>query len=181
MKLPKSKTTHYSLPTNHSSGFTLVETIVAVFIFTIVMTVAAGAILNIISVSRKAQSLSSVINNLNLAIDTMSRDIRFGTEYVGNRCVDSICQEIRFVNKDGAETSYYSDNKQLFKKTTVSGAVNTSVVTAKEVLLERMDFYLTDATGLIPRVLFVGKGEVVSKGVVLSSFDIQTTVTHRTI
>ncbi|MFA6898272.1 MAG: hypothetical protein WC250_02600, partial [Candidatus Paceibacterota bacterium] len=75
----------------------------------------------------------------------------------------------------------YSDNNQLFKKTTVSGAVNTSVVTAKEVLLERMDFYLTDATGLIPRVLFVGKGEVVSKGVVLSSFDIQTTVTHRTI
>lgn len=168
-------------------GFTLVETIVAVFIFTIVMTVAAGAILSIINVSRKAQSLSSVMNNLNLALDTMSRDIRFGSDYQGYEgCVAEFCTGVTFANKEQVITSYYLDNGQLFKKIIpTSGAPTVSAVTAKEVILDRMNFYIisvdSGAVLSLPRVLFVARGEIMSKGVILSAFDIQTTVTQRTI
>ena len=78
-------------------------------------------------------------------------------------------------------TSYYLDDKQLYKKTTVQGVPDMAVLTAKEVLFERMDFHLADAGGLVPRILFASRGEVLQKGRVLSSFNIQTTVAHRTI
>lgn len=62
-------------------GFTLIEVMVAVSIFTVVMVVALGAILSIVNANRKAQSLHTVINNVNLAVETMTRDLRTGYNY----------------------------------------------------------------------------------------------------
>ena len=62
-------------------GFTLIELLVSVAIFTIVMVIGLGALLSMSAADRKAQSLQSVINNLNFALDSMSRSIRTGTNY----------------------------------------------------------------------------------------------------
>lgn len=64
-----------------SPGFTLVEMIVAVALFAIVMLVAVGALLSLTGANRKAQALQSVMNNLNIALDGMVRNVRMGTEY----------------------------------------------------------------------------------------------------
>jgi prepilin-type N-terminal cleavage/methylation domain-containing protein len=66
-------------------GYTLIELMVSVTLFAIVMVVATGAIFTIVSLNRKAQSLKIVINNLNLAVESMTRDIRLGKNY---RCDD---------------------------------------------------------------------------------------------
>ncbi len=54
----------------HSSqrGFTLIEMIVAVAVFSIVMVVGAGALLSIVDANRRGQAQQTVINNLNFAI-----------------------------------------------------------------------------------------------------------------
>jgi type II secretory pathway pseudopilin PulG len=62
-------------------GFTLVEIIVSVSIFTIVMLVTMGALLTLNDSSRKAQALRTVIDNLNFAVEDMSRKIRTGSFY----------------------------------------------------------------------------------------------------
>src|SRR3989338_4304258 len=62
-------------------GFTLVETIVATALFTVVMLIAVGSLLSIVSVNRKAQALHLVMNNLNVALDGMVRAIRTGSNY----------------------------------------------------------------------------------------------------
>jgi len=49
------------------------------------MLVSMGALMNIIGADRKAQSLQSVIDNLNFALDNMSRTIRTGMTY---HCTD---------------------------------------------------------------------------------------------
>lgn len=59
-------------------GFTLVEMIVSLAIFSVVATVALGALVNIISANKKAQTLQSTITNLNFAMESMSRDMRVG-------------------------------------------------------------------------------------------------------
>ncbi len=72
------------LISNHNliGGFTLIEMIVAVSIFTIVMLVVVGALLSLNDSSRKAQALRTVIDNLNFAVEDMNRKIRTGSNYL---------------------------------------------------------------------------------------------------
>lgn len=65
----------------HSRGFSLIELIVAVALFSVVMLVSVAALLALVDANRKAQALQSVMNNLNVALDGMVRSIRMGTEY----------------------------------------------------------------------------------------------------
>ncbi len=62
-------------------GFTLVEMMVALAIFSIVAVVALGALVKIVSANHKAQTLQASMTNLNFALDSMSREIRVGTGY----------------------------------------------------------------------------------------------------
>lgn len=68
---------HTALP----RGFTLIEMMVAVTIFSIVMLVGVGALLSLVEANRRAQAINSVMSNLNAAIEAMSRAIRVGTVY----------------------------------------------------------------------------------------------------
>ena len=63
------------------AGFTLVEMMVAVSLFAVVMTISVGALLALVDANRKAQALQSVMNNLNVALDGMVRNIRMGAIY----------------------------------------------------------------------------------------------------
>ena len=88
-------------------GFTLIEVMVSISIFTVVMVVALGAILSIVNANRKAQSLHTVINNVNLAVETMTRDLRTGYGYKcgGVDCIAGIAtDEISFASLQVAES-----------------------------------------------------------------------------
>lgn len=62
-------------------GFTLIEVLVSVAIFSVVMVMAVGALLSLSTAARKAQALKSAVDNLNFAIESMSRSIRTGYGY----------------------------------------------------------------------------------------------------
>ncbi|MEI8327926.1 MAG: type II secretion system protein [Candidatus Taylorbacteria bacterium] len=63
-------------------GFTLIEMIVSLGIFSIVAVVALGALIKIISANKKAQTLQSAMTNLNYALESMSREMRMGTNFI---------------------------------------------------------------------------------------------------
>lgn len=62
-------------------GFTLVEMLVALGIFAIVSLVAVGALVRIVGLNRQAQSMQAAMNNLSFGLDSMSRDMRFGSNF----------------------------------------------------------------------------------------------------
>jgi len=62
-------------------GFTLIEMIVSVALFSIVMLIAGATLLSLVYANRKAEALQSVINNLNVSLDAMVRSIREGSNY----------------------------------------------------------------------------------------------------
>lgn len=70
-------------------GYTLLEMIVAVGIFSIVMLAATGAYLTLIDLDRKARATNDVVSNLTFAIDSMSRATRTGTGYKCNNNASS--------------------------------------------------------------------------------------------
>lgn len=66
------------LPTH---GFTLVELMVSLAVFSIVMTISVGTLLVMVDLNAKAQALYSATTNLSFALDSMSREIRTGYHY----------------------------------------------------------------------------------------------------
>lgn len=66
---------------NKQSGFTLIEMIVSLGVFSVVVTTAVGAMLILISTNQQLQSEQSVMTNLAFALDTMTREIRTGYNY----------------------------------------------------------------------------------------------------
>lgn len=65
-----------------SRGFTLVEIIVSLAIFSIVAVIAVGALVRILGSNRQAQSLQTSVNNMSFALESMSRELRTGRNYV---------------------------------------------------------------------------------------------------
>ncbi len=62
-------------------GFTLVEIIVSLAIFTVVALVAIGALLRVMDANKKSLSLKTAVNNLNFSLESMSREMRVGSKY----------------------------------------------------------------------------------------------------
>lgn len=71
--------TKYKQKKDH--GFTLIEVLVSFAIFSLVVTGSIGVTISVINVNRKTQSLQIVINNLNFALESMTRIIRTGHKY----------------------------------------------------------------------------------------------------
>lgn len=67
-----------------NTGFTLIEMLVSLSLFTIVVTIAVGAFLSLIGASKSVQGEQSVITTLTFVLDSMTREIRTGTNYYCN-------------------------------------------------------------------------------------------------
>jgi prepilin-type N-terminal cleavage/methylation domain-containing protein len=86
----KYMTTH-NRRAQKTAGFTLVELMVALSLFTIVVLAAVSTLYTVNRASRNVQAMRTVLDNLNFAIESMSRTIRTGTDLGanGNIGVDS--------------------------------------------------------------------------------------------
>ena len=92
------------------SGFTLIELIVSLALFTIILTAALGGLLMVIDANRQAKSIKLVVNNLNLAMEGMSRELRVGRNICdsdnGSAEPVSSCN-----NTTGADTIYFTTDQ----------------------------------------------------------------------
>ncbi len=183
-------------------GFTLVEMMVSVAIFAIVMTISLGALLAMSESDRKAQTLKSVINNLNFSLDSMSRNIRTGQTYhcdasqspltVVRDCASTPASSFAFQPAAGGTYVYRLETSNaslcgqpagrvgcLVRST--DGGATYSAVTSSEVYLNALNIYVTGAeSGYIqPKVTILISGVVSVSGTQNSSFNLQTSVTQR--
>lgn len=62
-------------------GFTLIEMIVSLGVFSVVITISVGALLMLVATNSQLQGEQSVMTNLSFALDSMTREIRTGTSY----------------------------------------------------------------------------------------------------
>ncbi|MFT5849696.1 MAG: prepilin-type N-terminal cleavage/methylation domain-containing protein [Patiriisocius sp.] len=69
------------LYTKKSSGFTLIEVLVSMSIFTIVVSMAVGSLVVLIDANAKAQNVQAIVSNVSFALDSMTREIRTGFFY----------------------------------------------------------------------------------------------------
>lgn len=181
-------------------GFTLIEVLVSVSIFAITMLVAAGAVFTVVESNKKTHSLKSVMTNLNFALEAMARDIRVGTNYVCNGVGNCESGGTVFRYKanrdiDGSGTYNAADSEDQAEYTTSGGRLTRRIygsgpmgalgavpITAEEIHITSLKFYLSGAgaDGKQPKVLISLQGYA-GIGSTKSTFNIQTTITQRSI
>lgn len=190
-----------------NGGFTLVEMLVSIAVFMVVMTIAVGSLVSIVDANRKAQAIKNVINNINFAIESISKDMRMGknyscydgTDYVGDCLTGG--NQIRYKNKENKWVHYrYVDTSVILSDIGNEDAGNIQKcvkddegdscssswqsITAPtyNVNITNMRFYVT-GTALSdseqPKVVIVLEGVAGTKKEIKTDFNMQTSISQR--
>lgn len=62
-------------------GFTLVEMLVSLSLFTVVLTMSVGTLLVLIDANARAQNMQLIMSNLTFSLDSLTREVRTGTDW----------------------------------------------------------------------------------------------------
>lgn len=137
------------------NGFTLVETLVALAVFSVVMVVSGGIILSLISSNKQNQSINSVVNNLSYSIESMVRDIKTGYAYKCNYPIGNI--------NDYVKDTFKSAEDNCSANTAIDNIALISNITGEDMVV-RYDFITqVDAPGYIQKTVFAETGGIVSQ------------------
>lgn len=166
---------------NKNGGFTLIEMLVSIAIFTVIIVLGMTATLSMINANRKSQSSTLILSNLSLAIESMTKNIRVGTEY----SVDTPTA-IRFTPSSGEGwIEYRLDDINDDGKNEIVRQTNTedvSAVTAPEVDINQVKFVLRNtADNEQPQVLMLVEGKAGGKEGTQSQFYLQSLISQRLI
>jgi prepilin-type N-terminal cleavage/methylation domain-containing protein len=178
--------------TNTQGGFTLVELIVSVALFTIILTAALGGLLMVIDANRQAKSIKLVVNNLNLATEGMSRELRVGSNFCetdnGTNSATSSCNNVSGVNNiyfttdRGEESSSFRINNDGVERRIGPGPANDYLkLTGSDVIIDELDFYIRGVgfgDNEQPSVLIVLNGHI-NQADERIDFYVQTLVSQR--
>lgn len=186
-------------------GFTLIELMVSVAIFAIIMVISLGALLSISAADRKAETVESVMNNLDFAIESMTRNIRTGYDYHCGTLTGGDCTSgdtfLKFTAQDGSQVVYAFDNSATCGQTGASsgcivrstnGGATYLPITAPEVIITNvagtgsgLKFYLRGSTlgnlgdNIQPNVVITVTGYIKISETQKTPFSVQTSVTQR--
>lgn len=189
-------------------GFTLVEMLVSVAIFSTVMVVALGALLSLSEANRRAELLSEATNNFNSAIDSMTRTIRTGSAYHCGTGTLSTLQDCQ--GTSATQFAFLPNGASLSSQIVVykfsssgcpnnvagcilrsqDGGVTYAAITSPEIIITSLNFFVVGAPqgvqtfgsqslSVQPKVEILITGYVTIKGGVTSNFNVQTSVTQR--
>lgn len=178
-----------SFHSRKKKGFTLIEMLVAVAIFTFVMLITTSSIFTIIAANKKAESLKSVMDNLGFALDSMTRNIRTGSGYncasvSGGDCAIG-ANSFYFTSSQvsGSPTvEYYLSGGRIWQNESdwTTGALP---ITAAEINVSILQFILIGSAahdGLQPRLIMTVIGSA-GTSTTATQFKIQTTLSQRQI
>lgn len=176
-------------------GFTLIELMVSVAIFSVVMLIAVGALFSIMDANRKSQALKSSINNLAFALENMSRQIRSGSNYhcgVGALTAAIDCPaggtQIAFEKYGGSSSN--ADDQVVYRhagtriERSVDGGATYLPITSPEVIVEDLTFYVVgalpeDFPKLQPKVVMTLRGYAGDTERTRTEVKLQTMITSR--
>ncbi len=155
----------------NNKGFTLVEMIIAVDIFTVVMIVVIMSVLNISDVQQKTAGLRAINDNLNFGLEVMSREIKSGKDYF------SVEDSLSFTNVKDELIVYKLEDNTI--KRSEDGGNNFLQLTSSEIEIDKLIFNVND--GPPSMITIILSGWIGEKEKTKSQLHIQTTVSQRKI
>lgn len=189
-----------------NAGFTLIELMVALTLFTIVVMAAISSLYTVNNASKKVQAMRIVLDNLNFGMESMSRTIRTGSRIVcggtenqsgSNNCAytDTSTEageclslfstlgrdiEVQYCLRLGAD----GERGEIQKQTKDENGVwsNWVSMTAPEIDVQKLHFYVDGANpddARQPSVMMVVEGIASAGTENTAPFSIQTYISQR--
>jgi hypothetical protein len=157
---------------------------VAVGLFALIMTLASGAYLVMISINRQTQSITAGIDDISFALETMTRSIRTGGAYscVGSGDCSGGGNSFSFVNTRGATVTYSRDSSSIQETINdpQSGTQSSALTDPLAITINSLTFYVS-GTGKSdpyqPHVTIIISGT--THGKQPESFTVETGATMR--
>ena len=175
-----------------SNGFTLLEMIISIGVFSALVIISIGITLGISNAQVKAQNTQSVLDNIRFSMELITKEMRTGSGYELSTICSQSGSEITFTTSTGQIRVYFLDagNGRILRATTgidsedCAGLGKALPFTSEEVLVDRFKIRLNGATpGSVdgqPRATISLK--VTSRDPRIqyrSTMDLQTTVVQR--
>ena len=144
-------------------GFSLVEIIVVLGLFSSISTLVLGSLFNAQAVNARLQETQSILDNVNLSTQIITRDIRFGSDFYCATTLPSVIPLVRkncplggtggtiliFKPSDAANVLdrvvYSISNGILYKNEYRAGSLEVLQMTANDVVIESMTYYVDGA------------------------------------
>ncbi|MFH0890679.1 MAG: type II secretion system protein [Candidatus Liptonbacteria bacterium] len=170
----------YQKPTDQQTnasraGFGLAETLVAIGLFSIIVTIAVGGFSRALRSQRQAAALLLANSNVSITIEQMAREMRTGYNFTPGTGIS----EMSFTNARGERIYYKSEDNAVQRKI---GLGSYEKITADNVVVQHLGFDLSgyqSGDGKQPRVtvtLGVSTKEVDLSGNIIN---LQTTISPR--
>ena len=188
-----------------NSAFTLIELMIATTLFTIVMLMGVGSLVVSSNSAKASQKLRTAVDNVNFAMESMTREFRMGTYYECESVSANLNQETTKDCLNGGSVIAFTPQQYFnqtikrisYTKHTISGgstsgiqrceyngsATSCSEVVSIDVDIKELNFYVKGSTvgasdGIQPSVRVLIKGTITIKGVV-TPFSLQTMSSQR--
>lgn len=173
------------------SGFTLIEMIVSIALFSFVMLATTTVLLSVVDANHKAQGLKTTINNLSLTLESIARNLRTGSGYnvtgfgQGDCPTSSWHEGISYTDQYGSNVIYRQEGGSIEIS---KGGASYAVMTAPEITIQRFCFFVSGENPLDlqqPQIIITLGGVVNiatapgARTKTTSRFDLQTMVSQR--
>ena len=181
---------------NFKSGFTLIEVMISVALFTIIMTIGTGAVLNVNNTHKKSQNMRTVIDNLSFVMEDMARNLRLGADYHCQYLASPPIEDPRDCPNSGLSIAFKAvDGNTVVYRILQNGRIEKAKKDENSILSflsltpaeVKIDLYQSgftvigadDNSNIQPRVIIRLSGVVEYKNNIESNFNLQTTVSQR--
>ncbi len=141
----------------NKKGFTLVEILVAVSIFTLVVGMATGVFVSALRAQRQSLASQQLLDQTSYAMEYMSRALRMATKDLTGACITvksnyenpgGDTSKIRFINhlQDDDCQEFFLEDNCLKYKIKIGAAEETSALTSNDLKVKNFDVNLTGET-----------------------------------
>ena len=188
--------------TRSLKGFTLVEMLVSIFVFTVIMFISSGAILSVMSANRKNQADKVVFSNFSFALETVARELRQGYSYASAAAATNLpggaisSGGIAFQSNTSGAASHVAfyhitnttdkylvrcEGNTSFALSGCNISSNSTRVTGKDVSLDTFSFSISPDTRFV-RLNLIGSASLgTGTNAIRTNFSLQTSVTTRRV
>jgi len=164
----------------NNQGFSLLEIIVAISLFSVIMLSAVSIFGISLNAQRNAVSAQNVQESLRYSLEAMSKEIRMAEKNDGScsglasgEVYSASGVELFFKNQSGECVRYYLDSSRLM----ISRAGNSAVITPNDVTVNSLNFSV--ANDKQPRVTISINAQLKINSKAVKTIRLQTTVSSR--
>lgn len=173
-------------------GFTVVEQIVAMSLFSILLAISVGVFIHALRTERAITASISVNNNASLTLEQIAREARTGSSFCVDASNNDICaaggspnefKELKFVNAAGENISYALDNGKIVRDA-AEDSNPPAPITANNVNIKKLSFFLRgqhQSDKKNPRITVVLQISTAGISFLNSTINLETTVSPRVL